>query len=142
MSDKDNPYSDIINLPHHVSKDRTRLSMHQRAAQFSPFAALVGYEDVVREMERQTAPERELNEDEKVELDRRIAMVAAHLAEHPVVTIEYFVPDDRKDGGKYVSRTGEVDKISPAGRVLVVGGETIRMSRVVGIEGKLFEGEF
>lgn len=138
----DNPYADIINLPHHVSKDRQRLSMRQRAAQFSPFAALVGYEDVVHEMERQTAPERELNEDEKAELDRRIAVVIAHLNEHPVVTIEYFVPDERKDGGEYEFKTGMVDKISPAGRVLVVGGESIRMNRVVGIESNLFEGEF
>ena len=61
----DNQYSDIIDLPHHVSKDRPHLSMHQRAAQFSPFAALVGYEDVVEEIRRQTDPERELNEDEK-----------------------------------------------------------------------------
>jgi len=138
----DNPYSDIINLPHHVSKDRPHLSMHQRAAQFSPFAALVGYEDVVHEMVRQTAPERELNEDEKAELDRRIGIIAAHLSEHPNVTIEYFVPDERKDGGEYVFKTGVVEKISPAERVVVVGGEVIRMDRIVGIEGKLFEGEF
>ena len=138
----DHPYADIINLPHHVSKDRPHLSIHQRAAQFSPFAALVGYEDVVHEMERQTAPERELNEDEKVELDRRIAIVAAHLAEHPVVTIEYFVPDKTKTGGEYVFKSGEVEKIVPTERVVIVGGETIRMDRIIGIEGKLFEGEF
>ena len=138
----DNPYSDIIDLPHHVSKDRPHLSMHQRAAQFSPFAALVGYEDVVHEMERQTAPERELNEDEKVELDRRIAIVAAHLAEHPVVTIEYFVPDKTKAGGEYVFKSGMVEKIVPTERVVIVGGETIRMDRIVRIEGKFFAGEF
>lgn len=138
----DNLYSDIIDMPHHVSKDRPHLSMHQRAAQFSPFAALVGYEDVVEETARQTAPERELNEDEKVELDRRIAIVAAHLAEHPVVTIEYFVPDERKDGGEYVFKSGTVEKIVSAERIVVVGGEVIRMDRIVGIEGKLFAGEF
>jgi hypothetical protein len=118
------------------------MTMAQRAAQFSPFAALVGYEDVVHEMVRQTAPERELNEDEKAELDRRIGIIAAHLSEHPNVTIEYFVPDERKDGGEYVFKTGVVEKISPAERVVVVGGEVIRMDRIVGIEGKLFEGEF
>ena len=137
-----NPYADIINLPHHVSTVHPQMTMAQRAAQFSPFAALVGYEDVVHEMERQTAPERELNEDEKAELDRRIAIIVAHLTEHPVVTIEYFVPDERKDGGEYVFKMGEVEKISPAGRVLVVGGVSIRMNRVVGIDGKLFEVEF
>ena len=138
----DHPYADIIDMPHHVSKDRPHLSMHQRAAQFSPFAALVGYEDVVHEIERQTAPERELNEDEKSELDRRIGIVAAHLGEHPVVTIEYFVPDKRKDGGEYMFKTGVIEKISPAGRVLVVGGESIRMDRIVSIDGKMFKGEF
>ena len=75
--------------------------MHQRAAQFSPFAALVGYEDVVEEMRRQTDPEQELNEDEKKELDRRMGIVAANLEKNPVVTVEYFVPDSRKDGGEY-----------------------------------------
>ena len=135
-------YSDIINLPHHVSTVHPQMSMHQRAAQFSPFAALVGFEDVVDEKVRQTAPERELNEDEKVELDRRIAIVAAHLAEHPVVTIEYFVPDERKDGGEYVFKSGTVEKIVSAERVVVVGGGSIRMDRIVGIEGQLFEGEF
>ena len=138
----DHPYADIINLPHHVSKDRPHLSMHQSAAQFSPFAALVGYEDVVHEMERQTAPERELNEDEKAELDRRIGIVAAHLSEHPVVNIEYFVPDKTKAGGEYVFKSGEVEKIVPTERVVIVGGEVIRMDRIVRIEGKLFAGEF
>lgn len=94
-------------------------------------------------MERQTAPERELNEDEKVELDRRIAIVAAHLAEHPVVTIEYFVPDERKAGGEYVFKTGEVVKILPVQKVLVQGdGTKIRIEDIANISGELFAGEF
>jgi len=137
-----NPYADIINLPHHVSKVHSQMSMAQRAAQFSPFAALVGYEDAVKETARQTAPERELNGDEKAELDRRIGIITAHLSEHPVVTIEYFVPDERKAGGEYVFKTGEVKKISPAERMVVVGDVAIRMNRIVRIEGKFFAGEF
>lgn len=137
-----NPYADIINLPHHVSKVHSQMSIAQRAAQFSPFAALVGYEDVVEETARQTAPERELNGDEKAELDWRIGIITAHLSEHPVVTIEYFVPDERKAGGEYVFKTGEVKKISPAERMVVVGDEAIRTNRIVGIEGQLFEVEF
>lgn len=112
----DNPYSDIIDLPHHVSKERPHLSMHQRAAQFSPFAALVGYSDVVEEMRRQTDPERELNEDEKTELDRRIAIIAAHLNDNPVVTVEYFVPDSRKDGGEYRVKTGGRENLAGEAR--------------------------
>ena len=138
----DNPYSDIINLPHHVSKDRPHLTMHQRAAQFSPFAALVGYSDVIDEIERATTPERELSEDEKAELDRRIAIIAAHLSDDSIVTVEYFVPDSRKDGGEYRVKTGKVERISQAKRVVVVGGESIRVNRIVRIEGELFAGEF
>jgi len=135
-------YSDIINLPHHVSTVHPQMSMHQRAAQFSPFAALVGFEDVVDEKVRQTVPERELSEDERAELDHRMGIIAAHLSEHPVVTIEFFEPDTRKDGGEYVFKSGIVEKIVPVERVVIVGGEVIRMDRIVGIEGKLFEGEF
>lgn len=116
--------------------------MHQRAAQFSPFAALVGYEDVVHEMERVTTPERELSEDEKVELDRRITIIADHLSDNPVVTVEYFVPDSRKDGGEYRVWTGKVERISQAKRVVVVSGESIRVSRIVRIESELVAGEF
>lgn len=105
-------------------------------------AALVGYEDVVHEMVRVTTPERELSEDEKVELDRRIAIIAAHLSDNPVVTVEYFVPDPHKDGGKYRVKTGRVEKISQAKRVVVVSGESIRVNRIVRIEGELFAGEF
>ncbi len=135
-------YSDIINLPHHVSTVHPQMSMHQRAAQFSPFAALVGFEDVVDEKVRQTAPERELSEDEKAELDRRMGVVATHLSEHPIVTIEFFEPDTRKEGGEYVFKSGAVEKIVPAERVGVVDGEVIRMDRIIGIEGGMFEGEF
>ena len=116
--------------------------MHQRAAQFSPFAALVGYSDVIDEIERVTSPERELSEDEKAELNRRIAIIVVHLSDNPVVTVEYFIPDSHKDGGEYRVQTGKVEKISQARRVLVVGGESIRMNRIVRIEGELFAGEF
>jgi len=142
MTEPENPYSDIIGLPHHVSKDRPHLTMHQRAAQFSPFAALVGYSDVIDEIERATTPERELSEDEKAELDRRIAIIAAHLSDDPIVTVEYFVPDPHKDGGEYRVKTGKVEKISQAKRVVVIGGESIRVNRIVRIEGELFAGEF
>ena len=71
------PYADIIDLPHHVSKVHPRMSLRDRAAQFSPFAALVGYEDVIDETARTTVPKRELDETEKAELDRRIARLQA-----------------------------------------------------------------
>ena len=143
MEKQAHPYADIIDLPHHVSKDRPHMSMHDRAAQFSPFAALVGYEDVIDETARLTTPRRELDEAEKAELDRRVGILAAHLKDKPVVTVEYFVPDAPKSGGVYQSRTGALVRISPVRMILTLAdGTSIRFKDVVGIESDLFRGEF
>ena len=137
------PYDDIIHLPHHVSSERPQMSLHDRAAQFSPFAALVGYEEIIGETARLTSPERELDEPEKAELDRRIGVLAAHLGEKPVVTVEHFVPDKFKSGGAYELRTGTLVRISPAKRTLTLAdGTAIRFDDVAGIESELFRGEF
>ena len=89
-----NRYDDIINLPHHVSPTRKRMSMHDRAAQFAPFAALVGYDDAVAETARLTETRLELNE-------------------QPEVRIKYFVPDEHKSGGAFVEVSGKVKKYLP-----------------------------
>ena len=139
----DNPYSDIIDMPHHVSKDRPHLSMHQRAAQFSPFAALVGYDEVIEETRRQTDLKRELDETEKAELDRKLSVIAAHLTEKPIVVIEYFVPDKTMAGGEYVVKSGTVAKILQVQKKLVLGdGTEIRIEDIADISGELFAGEF
>ena len=119
------PYDDIIHLPHHVSSERPQMSLHDRAAQFSPFAALVGYEEIIDETARQTTPERELDEAKKAELDRRVAALLAHLGEKPVVTIEYFVADERKSGGAYLVKTGAVVKISSVRKTLTLADGTV-----------------
>lgn len=138
-----NPYADIINLPHHVSKVHSQMSMAQRAAQFSPFAALVGYEDVIDETARQTDSKRELDEMEKAELDRKLCVIESHLAEKPVVEIEYYVPDKTKAGGEYVFKSGSVVKIQPVQKKLVLSdGTEIRIEDIVDIAGELFAGEF
>lgn len=138
-----NPYADIINLPHHVSTVHPQMTMVQRAAQFSPFAALVGYEDVIDETARQTDSKRELDETEKAELDRKLCVIESHLAEKPVVEIEYFIPDKTKAGGEYVFKSGAVVKILPVQRKLVLSdGTEIRIEDIVDIAGELFAGEF
>ncbi len=143
MEKKPHPYEDILHLPHHVSKERPHMSLHDRAAQFSPFAALVGYEDVIDETARLTKPKRELDEAEKAELDRRIGILIAHLGERPKVSVEYFVPDTLKSGGAYESGSGALVRISPAKRTLTLtGGTEIRFDDIVGIESELFRGEF
>ena len=143
MEKQPHPYEDILHLPHHVSKERPHMSMLDRAAQFSPFAALVGYEDIIDETARLTTPERELDEVEKAELDRRVGILAAHLGEKPVVTVEYFVPDTLKSGGAYESKTGALVRISPVRKTLTLAdGTAIRFDDVAGIESELFQGEF
>ena len=119
------PYDDIIHLPHHVSQNHPQMPMLDRAAQFAPFAALTGYEAAVGETARQTAERRELDPQEAEELNRRLAELIARLPERPEVTIEYFVPDERKAGGAYVTVTGRVRHISIAERVLVMEDETV-----------------
>ena len=138
-----NPYDDIIHLPHHVSKVHPHMPLRDRAAQFSPFAALVGYEEVVAEAARRTTAKRELDESEKTELDRRLAVIASHLAERPEIEVEYFVRDARKDGGEYVTKKGVVARILPVARKLVLAdGTEIRVEDIAGIDGELFRGEF
>lgn len=114
------PYDDIIRLPHHVSQNHPQMSMHDRAAQFAPFAALTGYEAAVGETARLTTERRELDAQEAEELNRRLTDLAARLKDRPKVTIEYSVPDERKSGGAYVSVTGRVRNISVAERLLVM----------------------
>ena len=138
-----NHYADIINLPHHVSTVHPQMTMAQRAAQFSPFAALVGYEDVIDETARQTDSKRELDETEKAELDRKLCVIESHLAEKPVVEIEFFVPDKTKAGGEYVFKSGMVVKILQAQKKLALSdGTEIHIEDIADISGELFAGEF
>ena len=105
-------YDDIINLPHHVSSRHPQMPMMNRAAQFSPFAALTGYEDAVRETARLTDEKIELDEYEKEELDRKIQWLGSHLDEHIPVSITYFQPDDKKVGGAYEEIIDTIRKIN------------------------------
>ena len=105
-------YDDIINLPHHVSSRHPQMPMMNRAAQFSPFAALIGYDDAVRETARLTDEKIELDEYEKEELDRKIQWLGSHLDEHIPVSITYFQPDDRKAGGTYEEIIDTIRKIN------------------------------
>ena len=106
-------YDDIINLPHHVSTNHPRMSMHDRAAQFAPFSALVGYDDAVAETARLTVVRPELDEQEQWAINDRLAYIADHIHEQPEVRIKYFVPDEHKSGGAIVEVSGKVKKYLP-----------------------------
>ena len=136
---KSSKYDKIINLPHHVSSTRPHMSMIDRAAQFSHFAALTGYDAAVKETARLTEQKIELDEYEKVALDQRILLLQDHLKEHPEVTITYFVPDERKDGGKYVSITGAVKKIDTYEKQIVLMDKSkIPIENILNMDGEVF----
>ncbi|MBQ8787834.1 MAG: hypothetical protein IJZ61_09400 [Oscillospiraceae bacterium] len=106
--DNEHRYDDIINLPHHVSKTRPQMSMHDRAAQFSPFAALTGYDDAVEETARLTDEQYELSEDARNKLDEQLRLIADRIGEQPEIEVTYFVDDELKDGGAYLTVRGYV----------------------------------
>ena len=125
-------YDDIINLPHHVSPTRQRMSMHDRAAQFAPFASLVGYDAAVAETARLTESRPELDEQEQRAINERLAYIADHIHEQPEVRIQYFVPDDRKSGGAIVKVSGQVTKVSSTTKTITLtDGQMIRIKDIV-----------
>ena len=128
-------YEDIIHLPRPVSKKRSPMSSFDRAAQFSPFAALTGYDAVIAETGRLTDQCIELDEGGKALLDEKLQVLREHLEEQPEVKLTVFCPDSRKSGGAYETITGNVKKIDPVTRILVLtGGEVIPIDRIYGIE--------
>ena len=122
-------------MPHHVSNSRPHISMHDRAAQFSPFAALVGYDDAVKETARQTNEKQELTADKITDLNQKIAFLTENADERPEITIEYFIPDEKKTGGKYVTLSGNFRCIDEYNQNMVfVSGEEIPLNNIFEIE--------
>lgn len=134
-------YDDIINLPHYVSPTRPRMSMIDRAAQFSPFAALTGYDAAIKETGRLTDQRIELSEDSRAALDRKQQLLMDNLADRPEVSLTYFVPDERKSGGAYVTVTGQVKKVDDYQRLLLLtDGTKIPLDDILDLESELFYG--
>ena len=134
------PYDDIINLPHPTSQRHPRMPIHDRAAIFSPFAALSGHGTAIAETARLTERRIELDEDTRAELDRRQAILLGHMDEQPEVTITWFQPDERKDGGAYLTATGRLKKLRELERLLVLAdGTEIPLEDVVALESGIFQ---
>ena len=132
-------YDDIIDLPHHVSTTRPQMPMSDRAAQFSPFAALTGYDAAIKETGRLTDAHVELDEDELKRLDAKFQILANHLRDGADVTITYFKPDERKEGGAYLTITGSIKKVNSFDRLLMMqDGTCVHMDQIVGLESALF----
>ncbi len=133
-------YDDIINLPHHVSATHPHMTAIDRAAQFSPFAALTGYDSAIKETARLTDERIELDEYIKDALRDRLQIIADRMKEHPEIAITYFQPDAKKNGGAYVTAMSMVKKIDEYERVVVMtDGTAIPMDEIIGIDGQIFE---
>lgn len=132
-------YEDIINLSHHVSARHPQMPLSARAAQFSPFAALTGHEDAIRETERLTEDFREPDEDRRELLDNKIRLLQENLSGHPEVEVTYFQPDSKKTGGAYVTVRGRVKKIDVCSCHIMFTDQTaIALDNICSIEGELF----
>lgn len=134
------PYDDIIELPHHVSKKHPHMPMSDRAAMFSPFAALVGYDDAIRETTRLTDEKIVLSDESKEELNQKLRMISEHMTDHLEVSITYFLPDAKKAGGAYVTAAGYVRKIDLLEQcVYMREGNVIPIGNIYEIQGELFD---
>lgn len=118
-------YEDIVELPHHVSKTRPQMDRQNRAAQFSPFAALTGYEDAVAEEARLTEARIELTDGRMAEINERLVLLREHEGEHPAVTICYYRQDERKAGGAYLTVSDTVRRLDEYERKIILYNGTV-----------------
>lgn len=129
-------YNDIIHLPHPEPKNHPRMPMEARAAQFAPFAALTGYDAVISETARLTDRQEVLDEEQQQLLNRQFLLLLEHIAEHPTVTIAYFVADEKKAGGSYQSVTGHVKRYDDYLQLLILSDDRqIPLHDIIEIKG-------
>ena len=127
-------YDDIINLPHPEPKQHPRMSMENRAAQFSPFAALTGHNEAIKETERLTDSKIELAEDTITDINRTLMWIRDNIKSRPQAVVTYFVPDYKKMGGKYITATVNIVKIDEVNNAIVTADEvTIAVHNILEI---------
>ena len=132
-------YDDIINLQRHVSNNHEHMSILDRAAQFSPFAALTGFEGAIKETARLTDHRIELDEAEKTILDEKLRIIQEQLSRQQEIEIVFYRPDEMKAGGSYISLMGTVKKIIGYEVVLMQDGTRIPIKEIIDITGELFQ---
>lgn len=130
-----NDYTDIIDLPHYVSKTRKHMSNYDRAAQFAPFAALTGYEQIIKEIARMVKKRITISADQKEKINRALILLNDNKDKHLKLKITYFVPDKKKDGGEYIIINGEFKKIDEhKNLLLLLDGTSILIKEIFDIE--------
>ena len=141
MTKAEEQYADIINLPHHELTTRQRMPLINRAASFSPFAALTGYDEAVKETARLTDAKIELDDSTKIILSDKLKMAMEMADQEPTITVTYFVPDQKKAGGAYVDYTGIIKRIDEYERkVIFVDKTSIPIDDIYAIEGEIYKG--
>lgn len=131
----DHRYDDIIDLPHHVSPRHPQMPHADRAAQFSPFAALTGHEAAIQETARLTDAFVELDEDRKEELDEQLRLIRENQSQKPEIEVTYFQPDGKKAGGTYRTIRGRVKKVDEYSRqMLLTDGTVIPVEHLYAIQ--------
>ncbi len=132
-------YDDVIDLPRPVSRTHPPMARIKRAAQFAPFNALTGFGAAISEAQRETEENAELSEDQIEMIEARLAVIAQHIKEQPEITVTYFIPDEKKAGGRYVTVSGIVKVLDGVERVMVLtDGMRIPIGNIQLIEGELF----
>ncbi|MBQ6716271.1 MAG: hypothetical protein IJN21_07100 [Clostridia bacterium] len=128
-------YDDIINMKYPTAKTRKAMTLSERAAQFSPFAALSGYEEAIDETARLTDAKILLSEDEQNHIGETLKMLDEQISDHPIIRLAYFVPDPLKEGGRYMHAEGEVRKVKAFEKKLILkSGEEIAFEDILFIE--------
>ncbi len=140
MNDNIEEYNDIINLPHHVSKKHPQMTIEERSAQFAPFAALTGYEGQVKETARLTNERKDITDELRIILDEKIKLIQNNIYLNPRIEVKYFIPDSRKNGGRYVNVVGNVKKIDEYRNLIILDNKKeIPISEIIDINGEIFK---
>lgn len=127
-------YVDIINMPHHISKTHPRMTLENRSAQFAPFAALTGYEDQVKETGRITDRKIDITDEIRNDLNIKLQIMQDKINMKPQITITYFIPDSKKEGGSYKTITSNVLKIDKYEQKIILKDKTeIAIAEIIDI---------
>ena len=133
-------YDDMIGLGHHVSRTHPPMARIKRAAQFASFDALTGFGAAIHEAGRETEEKKELSEDMIDMINARLAVIQQHIKEQPNIAVTYFLPDEKKAGGHYVTVSGNVRMLDGVKRAIIMTDRTkIPIEDVRYIEGDLFQ---
>ena len=133
-------YKQIINITYRGSVTRPKMDRVDRAAQFSPFSALVGYDDIIDETNRFTEEQFDFGEEDKKLLDEKLRLICEHEKERPTVSVTYFIPDEKKEGGAYRTETKTVKRVDATRKMILFTDKTeLSLQSIADFGGEFFD---